>query len=480
VTGTTLATSDGPRLARQASNPRWVPPPQTSRTPGPARAYGSSAQAGILRSMQFRLGSADWARIRLSPDGERLLGSWREGETERSMLNGRALPAVEWRRGASPACQWDPDLSRRAAVQRDGAVAYVVVSDLVGERRLGPFEDAKLRSDCFSTVGFRLMFPFTRGGATWVWLDGEELGPYAGVEAPRWLGQTPAFVVRSEAGRQLWIEGNTLGPFGVVWSVELAEDGVLGVSFQQGDAHFLVHGDRRYGPFERRPNFALGVGGRLAIERTVEDQVQVELGDGQVVGRFSGLRSLERCFSPDGRRLGFAYDQDDLCGFFLDGERREGLGYTDGPWWSPDGVHVAWGAESESGLLVVDRHEEALARRIDWESGASFRFAPSGDFCFTLDADGEQVLRIGQREFGPFALGDSARRAIYEKVAFSADGAHFAFLYEEQSATYVRHDERVLGPFGGRTSFTLSPAGICTVATLDEASLVASLLSVPA
>ena len=137
--------------------------------------------------MQFRLAAADWAKLRLSPDGSRLLGSWRDDVTERSLLNGRELPAVEWRRGAYPACQWNPELSHRAAIERAGTAAYVVVSDVAGETRLGPFEDVKIWPDCFGPPGDRLIFTFTRGGGSWVWIDGEELGPYAGVEAPRWL-----------------------------------------------------------------------------------------------------------------------------------------------------------------------------------------------------------------------------------------------------------------------------------------------------
>ncbi|GEM_PF-5023251 len=431
--------------------------------------------------MQFRLSTADWARLRLAPDGSRLLGSWRDGVTERSLLNGRELPPVEWRRGASPACQWNPELSHRAAIERVGADAYVVVSDVAGETRLGPFEDVELGPDCFGRPGARLMFTFTRGGASWVWIEGEELGPYAGVEAPRWLGGTPTFVVRTAAARHLWVAGRMLGPFELVWSVLLADDGSLGVCCLDGGGHVVLHGERRYGPFARRPGLALGAGGRLAIEHEVEEETQVELGDGQVVGRFGRVRSLESCFSPDGRRLAFAYDQGDFAGFYLDGERRERWGYTDGPWWSSDGTHVAWGADAESGLLVVDGVEQALPRCIDWESGSSFRFAPGGEFCFTLDAAGEQVLRIGSREFGPFALADSARVATHEKVAFSADGAHFAFMYAEQDgATYVRRSSRVFGPYGRRTSFTLSPEGTLFVATLDEPSLEASLVTVPA
>ncbi len=435
----------------------------------------------MLPPMQFRLAAADWAKVRLSPDGSRLLGSWRDDVTERSLLNGRELPAVEWRRGASPACQWNPELSHRAAIERAATAAYVVVSDVAGETRLGPFEDVKIWPDCFGSPGDRLLFTFTRGGASWVWIDGEELGPYAGVEAPRWLGRTPAFIVRTAAARHLWLAGRMLGPFELVWSVQLADDCALGVCYQDGDGHHVLHGERRYGPFAQRPGFALGAGGRLAIEHEVDGETQVELGDGQVVGRFGRLRSLDSSFSPDGRRLAFAYDQGDFAGFYLDGVRRECWGYTDGPWWSPDGAHVAWGADAESGLLVVDGVEQLLPRRIDWESGSSFRFAAGGEFCFTLDAEGEQVLRIGQREFGPFALGDSARRATHEKVAFSADGAQFAFMYSEQGgATYVRRSSRVFGPYGRRTSFTLSPEGTLFVATLDESSLRASLITLPA
>lgn len=430
--------------------------------------------------MRFELASADWARLRLSPDGTRVLGSWRDGETERSVLNGRGLPTVAWKRGSSPACRWDVELSRRAGVEREGEAVYVTVSDLTHETRFGPFEDVKLGSDCFSSPGARLMFVFTRGGASWVWIEGEELGPFPAVEAPRWHGRTPSFVVRSDAGRHLRVGERTLGPFEVVGFVRLAEDGTLAVGLQEGGADFVLHGERRYGPFQGRVDYELGAGGRLAIERSLESGVEVALGDGREVGRFTRVRSLRSCFSPDGRRLGFAYDHGEHSGFFLDGERRENLGYTDGPWWSPDGGHVAWGADTERGLLVVDGAEQELPLRLDWELGSSFRFAPSGEFCFMLAADGEQVLRIGPREFGPFELGESARQARDERVAFSADGAHFAFLYQDRGGTFVRHDARLHGPYGSRTTFTLSPAGTLYVATFDEGSLTVTLTESPA
>lgn len=38
----------------------------------------------------------------------------------------------------------------------------------------------------------------------------------------------------------------------------------------------------------------------------------------------------------------------------------------------------------------------------------------------------------------------------------------------------------MLGPFSPRTTFTLSPEGLLSIATLDERSLVASLVSLPA
>jgi hypothetical protein len=427
--------------------------------------------------MEFLLGSKDWARVRLSPDGQRLLGSWREGLTERSVFHGRELPAVAWNRGAAPECIWDSDLARRATVVRDRAGAVVVVSDLAGETRYGPFEDVPLKSICFSTSPTRLLFVFTRQGRSWVWIEGEEFGPYAAVERVRWYGSTPTFVAQSGSERHLWIGGKPLGPFAALWFVEIAADGVCGLSYEEAGAHFILHQERRYGPFAKRPGFALGPGGRLAIEHAHDDEVAVELADGREVGRFTRVRSLDNCFSPDGSRLAFAYDHGDFAGFYLDGERREKLGYTDGPWWSPDGRHVAWGADVTGGLLVIDAVDEALPARIDWESAGSFRFAPNGDFCFTLAVDGRQLLRIGQQEFGPFSLEDSARQD--EKVVFSADGAHFAFRYED-GETFVRHDARVLGPYDNQSSYTLSPEGTLYLATLDTASQVASLLTFPA
>ena len=88
------------------------------------------------------------------------------------------------------------------------------------------------------------------------------------------------------------------------------------------------------------------------------------------------------------------------------------------------------------------------------------------------EASGEQLLRIGDRQFGPFFVESSARRSEYEKVAFSADAALFAFRYRDaERHSFVRVGERTFGPFDARSEFTLTPDGVLHLAVFEPESL---------
>lgn len=434
--------------------------------------------------MQFKLGSNDWAKIKLSPDGAHLLGHWRQGDTICRILDGHALPPAVWLKGHQPEVFEAEALNRIGWLERSGRQVSVVLTDLQREERLGPFDDVSLGSDCFSTDGQHFTFAFEREGSWWVWVDGRELGPYTTARKPALYGRTLVFAAYRDPRYTMWIGDQEYDVHEGAFSPQVAADGGFAFGFTKGTDYFIQHGLTVLGPFGKRPNFQIGCSGRIAIEHPVAGKTCVEL-DGEIVWEVATghVVSLEACFSPDAKRFGFAYQDGRYAGFYVDGVRRDALGYADGPWWSPDSKHLAWGADDDRRFIVIDGRESELASRIDFEEGASFRFAPDGRFCFIMrdDTSGKQLLCIGDEQFGPLNIECSARRSQWEQVAFSADGAHFAFMYrhDEERRTTVRRDQQTFGPFDVRVEFSMSSDGLLTIATFDPNSLEARLETHP-
>ena len=432
--------------------------------------------------MQFKLGSNDWARIKLSPDGAHLLGHWRQGDTICRILDGHALPPAVWLKGHRPEAFEAEALNRVCWLEHSGRQVSVVLTDLQHEQRLGPFDDVSLGSDCFSTDGQHFTFAFERAGSWWVWFDGRELGPYSTARKPALYGTTLVFPAFRDQRHTIWI-GDQEYDCEHAFSPRVATDGCFAFGFTKGGEDFIQHGLVVLGPFGDRLNFQIGRSGRIAIEHQVDGKTCVEL-DGMRVWEVSAghVVSLEPCFSPDAKRFGFAYQDGRYAGFYVDGVRRDDLGYADGPWWSHDSQHLAWGADDDRGLIVINGQERELASRIDFEQGSSFRFAPDGRFCFVTrdDTSGKQILCIGDEQFGPFSIECSARRSAYEQVAFSADGAHFAFMIRaEERRVIVQRDHQKFGPFGSGSQFSMNSDGLLNIATFDPISLEVQLETHP-
>jgi hypothetical protein len=278
----------------------------------------------------------------------------------------------------------------------------------------------------------------------------------------------------------VWIEGRVLPCRTSRPNVHVAHGSVALVDGRDGVSEVL-HDDRVIGPFTARPRVELGRDGRLVMSVELDrSRTEVRLGDGTIVGAFTRVRSLERCTGPRGDRLAFAYDDGDRSGFFVDGVRHDGLGYSDGPWWSPDGAHLLWAAERARGetseaFAVLDGHERVLPTSIDWEMGSSVRVTTGSLAClFTLDrASDRYTFHVGDRSFGPFGYPTaSARRVDHEVVAVSRDGSHCAFQLGEDAHAYVRLDDDVVGPLPRNTTFTLTDRELVLASLDDDASEV--------
>lgn len=424
--------------------------------------------------MGFKVGSAEAAKVLLAPDGEHVLAQWRDGEHIRRVLDGYELPKARWLKGRQPEVLEAEALNRVGWLERSEQGVSVVMTNFECTQRLGPFDDVKWGRHCFTSDGLRLAFAFERAKSWWVWLDGEELGPFSAVESVGFVDG--ALLLEARRGRRSVVR---LGDFesdefeGVFWP-KRAPDGTFAFGFKRGSAFFIRQGDSTLGPFRSKPRFAVGSGGRSAVYLEVDGDARLEL-DGELVLQLQGhVVRVDGGFSPDGSRFGVAYQDRGFAGFYLDGVRRDQLGYADGPWWSPDSAHVAWCADDDRGLLVVDGVETALGARVDFEEGSSFRFAPDGRFCLVLsdEASGEQLLRVGGSQFGPFFLESSARRSAYEKIAFSADGAQLAFRYRDATGkSFVHRGDERFGPLDSRSSYTLTADGTLCIAAFDPQAL---------
>ncbi len=161
------------------------------------------------------------------------------------------------------------------------------------------------------------------------------------------------------------------------------------------------------------------------------DTVELDRRGWEKVGSFDLVTTIKG-FSPDGRRFGFGFEEGKRHGFWIDGVRHDGFLYTDGPYWSADGRHVAWGARTSNGpsCVFVDGVMHPLEAEIVWEEGSEFTFAPDGRFCLVLLDRKRDVnlIRVGgaSYEVGRPRYGGRAEPGSPPCVIFSRDGSRFA------------------------------------------------------
>ncbi|MBX7192712.1 MAG: hypothetical protein K1X94_11670 [Sandaracinaceae bacterium] len=445
-------------------------------------------------------------RLDLSADGTHVIATYRDGAIEHGVVDGRRLPPARWEPGRPPPTDWSADRTRRAMVAREAGRARLCVSDAAGDVWGEAYDDLRLFRGGFRDGIGTLVFAYLRGGRWWIVREGAPLlGPFDDVLSLAWKGPGLVGVVREGHAHRVffsWREASESLACSPRPAIHVAHGAVAIVDGPPGAfvVHHLVEGEvpALYGPFAMCPRVALGADGSLvlAIVHTRSDTEirlvtspkllstreagpsprETRLGDGTTIARVSAVRSLDRATGPSGRRLAFAYDQGGFAGFYADGVRREGLGYSDGPWWSDDGAHLLWAAErarddgTSEAFAVLDGAEHVLPHAIDWEQGSSVRVTARAEVClFGLDrAHDTHWVHLGAKSFGPFssALEDGARRERYERVAFSADGARVAFQRAEGEHAWVHLDDEVLGPLPRPCVHTLLADGTLVVASL--------------
>jgi hypothetical protein len=422
----------------------------------------------------FRIASKDWARISMAPDGTKLVVRWREGETMRTVLDGRPLPEVWWKRGGPPEQEWARNNRRAVWLIREGGNVYV--GDSEGTCR-GPYSDVRFGASCFSDEGRRLTYGFQREGESeWhVQVDDAEFGPYDVLYGPGFSVDLAKWAFQQRNGPWfLHVENDEYGPFvNQPILVTVTPDARVAFILKRTDDYVIHVADREFGPYVgERPKFQLSpAGDRLAIAYFSNGKWNVVL-DGASVGSFGEIYSLDG-FSPDGKRFGFGFRDGARGGYWLDGERRDGLPLTVGPHWSADSRHVAWGIDLGKGrhCIDVDGVTQALGARVDWESGGEFTFAPDGRFCLVLydPKRDTRSIRLGNALYDV----ESACLSSHTKrcVLFSRDGSTFALGGSYgASGGYVEWTGGRVGPFDV-FDYALTPDGELIVAALDEASL---------
>lgn len=429
----------------------------------------------------FSLERSDAVRLDVSRDGVHVVASYRDGDLERCVIDGRALPAVAQPRGRSAERAWSPCGTRRAAVVREGGRARLVVSDASRDLWWDADDDVRVFREGFRDADGVLAFAHRREETWWVECEGgAPIGPLLEVHGLAWRGDMLVVVARDAQGPRVWIDGIAHACTTERPSVHVAHGAfalVDGTSVQH-----VWQGERRtLGPFARRPAVALAAGGRLVLAIVHDrDDTEVRWADGTPITRARQLRTLDGATGPRGDRLAFAYDRSALAGFYADGVHHDGFGYTEGPWWSAQGTsHLLWGGErgsSSEAFSVLDGRATDHPHALDWELGSSVRVTPRGEACvFGLDREHDaHWVHIGSRSYGPFptALEPSARHEHHELVAFSADGAHHVFHRGEADCAMVHVDDGVIGPLPRPTTFTLTPAGRLVIASLEPSGTV--------
>jgi hypothetical protein len=372
--------------------------------------------------------------VLLSADGTRCRYLASDQRTTHLFVDGNSLGSWATRRGQARQLASSPDLGHHAWVSRGKGSVKVVTSK---GNQFGPYSEVGLRSEAFAAG--QLKFVARRGAQSFVQLGDERLGPFAEVGDLGILDESGAIAFAFRRGRSwfAWIEGRETGPYeGLVYGVKPKKRGPPRIR-RLADGRPVVLGGAG-------THFALHVGKETEILRCSRANVEVcglrviiECGrdpttvllDGKVLAEVETVRSIRSALGPGAKRVGFAFDQASFAGFYLDGKRFDGFGYTDGPWWSDDGAHVAWGQGDEEPAFVVDDEGHPQPHRIDWGRGDDFGFGPDGRFHAVLmdEERGAPVVVAGKERHGPFEalLGSGAHK---KSILTSRDG-ELAFAY---------------------------------------------------
>jgi hypothetical protein len=391
------------------------------------------------------------SHVLLSADGSRCRYLASDGPTTRIFVNGVELGSFAKKSGHAFNLASSADLAHHAWVNKSGRTAEVVTA---GGARFGPFAEVRLLGDAF-TRG-RLRFTAQRGKETFVHFGDQVLGPFAEVGDQKVDERgTIAFAFRRGRRWFVWIDGRESGPF---------------EGFPYGPPQHRKRAAPRFGRLaDGRPVVLCGAGKHFALHVGEEEQllrhdtanvavggstILLECGrdptsvirDGVVLATVDTVRTIRNTIAPGGGHVGFAFDHDSFAGFYLEGERSEGFGYTDGPWWSDDGAHVAWGRGEEEPTFVVDGEPHAQPHAIDWEQGGDFGFGPDGRFHAVLrDPDADQRFLSADKELhGPF---DELITSRASRAAIStSENGELAFVRRTGDELVLRARGRERGP----------------------------------
>jgi hypothetical protein len=277
---------------------------------------------------------------------------------------------------------------------------------------LGDFEEVDERGTT--------AFAFRRGRRWFVWIDGRESGPFEG------FPYGPPTRRKRAAPR-----------------IRLLADG-RPVVLSGAGKHFALHvGDEEQ--LLRYDTANVAVAGSTILLECGREPTSV-IRDGALLVEVDTVRTIRNAIAPGGGRVGFAFNHDSFAGFYLEGERSEGFGYTDGPWWSDDGAHIAWGRGEEEPTFVVDGEPYPQPHAIDWEQGTDFGFGSDGRFHAILhDPDADQrFLSAGTELHGPFdklITSHASRAAI-----LTSKSGEPAFVRRTGEEIVLRARDREQGP----------------------------------
>jgi hypothetical protein len=372
--------------------------------------------------------------VLLSADGTRCRYLASDQRTTHLFVDGESLGSWATSRGQARQLASSPDLQDHAWVSRGEGSVKVVTSK---GNQFGPYSEVGVRSEAFA--GGQLKFVARRGAQSFVQLGDEHLGPFAEVGDLGILDESGAIAFAFRRGRSwfAWIDGRETGPYeGLVFGIKRKKRGpprirrladgrpvVLGGAGK----HFALHVDKET-EILRCSRVSVEVCASRVILECGRDPTTVLL-DGKVLAEVETVRSIRNALGPGGKRVGFAFDQASFAGFYLDGKRSDGFGYTDGPWWSDDGTHPdepRWGA----GLRLSRR------RRRSFPTRARTRASRAGFPQARLDSDAARSNRRGLRH-AERARGPRGRSLLRDAGRYlgPADGVSLSILPSSSSVS---------------------------------------------
>ena len=344
-------------------------------------------------------------------------------------------------------------------------------------RVVGRHDQVSHNTLTFSPDGSRWAYAFVQDGQTFVSLDGKEVGGYDGITTSRILfdpkGEHVAFTAQKGGKQFIVLDGKELekhdgvGPRGLIFSPEgsrwgylarngekwsVVVDGKPGAAFdgitpagvifshdgrrfaytaQRGDKWLMVTNDEAGPEYDGIMRFVFAdAGSRLAyITRNGKDAREYAwtiVSEGEETPPYDNLMRGAPVLSPDGAHMAYGAQIGDEMVLIIDGEEkvRAPFGPDEAaafrlPVFSDDGAHMAYSITRDGvEVVLLDGREIATYHNV-----LGMKFSPDGGrlAIVTKDENGKLHIHVDGEASPPY---DQITR---ESPAFSPDGTRMAY-----------------------------------------------------